>query len=178
MLAVMAAMLFSFAGFAIRYYIFIPYAAFLTLFAVWYGGVYLALYYKGEKDVSAALIFLTAFFVLVLFNLAMPSDTVRTLAMGVGIVLAGFALYRSRSFRSTAIYRAFEKIINNLFYRIGAGSYAIYVLHYPLLLFIRTMFPQMPLFLLVLILVVFIALMVKLEAGLIRVFASRKLTYA
>lgn len=177
-LAVLSAMAFSFVGFAVRYYIFFPYAAFMTLFVVWYGGAYLALYYKGKADGKAIYIFGCVAIFLVAFNLKFPSDTIKTLIMGFAIVLAGFAFYRLRFIRKSVLVRGLEQLTNKIFFKTGAGSYAIYVLHYPLLLLIKHFCPEIPMYLLLPGVLVFVVLMIRLEEWVTRLVVARRVGYA
>ena len=64
-----------------------------------------------------------------------PSDTIRVIAKGM---LLNGLFYFAMLILDRVYIKKLGSIINALFYKIGEGSYAIYALHYPILIFFQT----------------------------------------
>lgn len=117
---------------------FIPYFSFLALFPVWATGYFLGYLYFNQihKDrfmvllsLSIAALWGVTFFI--------PSDTLHSIISAwVIIILPGYLFYRSLWLKRSS--RPLQKAFNVFFVRIGEGSYAIYLLHYPVILLLSS----------------------------------------
>ena len=119
--------------------IFLPYIAFAALFYVWYAGFFIAgVYLEKEKDISGTIILLLALIIVTgIIYYLLPAATGYKLLVGA-IVSAGFyMLYLVRKKLPLAFINTSESMFNFLFYKIGTGSYALYLLHYPLLMILK-----------------------------------------
>jgi peptidoglycan/LPS O-acetylase OafA/YrhL len=121
-------------------FFFFPYIAFSKLFVVWYSGFFLANLYlekKLEFDRNFWLsLVLTALSGALLF--LKRSDSLFGLFMGL---LIGNLFYVGCIIRKrlpARIMDGAEKAFNFLFYQLGKGSYALYLLHFPLILVLQT----------------------------------------
>lgn len=117
--------------------VFIPYVAFFTSFIIWLlgymcSGLFL---YGTRKD----LLFIGAFLIGTAFlsfgYIYIPSNTLMVICKGLimASVFYFFTRYHTNVYM-LAITHWPVKIINKLFLHIGKGSYALYALHYPILL--------------------------------------------
>jgi peptidoglycan/LPS O-acetylase OafA/YrhL len=134
-LSLLLALLLSLGGVFSRFIFFTPYGAFLSYFILWYTGVYLAhLYIYRRHNDQLFLLYGLGITSLFVFTYFFPSDTLSKLSNGSIIVLLAYAFYRFKKWRHNKLYRKLENLTNVLFYHLGTGSYAIYILHFPLLL--------------------------------------------
>jgi len=154
----------------INKYFFIPYIAFATLFYIWYCGFFVAVLYDGQKKQKADifLLLLLALFSGITWYLK-PTATLYKLFFGAVMSVGIYLLYLLRKKSPHAIVAGSEMGFNFLFYRIGTGSYALYLLHYPLLMILKQQ-NQLSLFPLVALLILFIIFCIFLE----RYFVSKK----
>lgn len=128
--------LFSLFCIVINKIIFIPYIAFATLFYVWFLGFFLAdLYLKNElafnRNVAIVTILSLITYLLQFFQ---SSTSVTMLFSGSVIASILYLLYLIRKKISLRAVLAFETSFNFIFYKVGQGSYALYLLHFPLIL--------------------------------------------
>ena len=118
---------------------FFPYIAFTGLFYVWFAGYFVAEAYLKQKITFDKNFFLLLLILGVLFlmNYVVPSATLDKLLFGAAIAVAFFIFYRVREKMQFILLRNLESKFNFLFHAVGTGSYAIYLLHYPLLMTLR-----------------------------------------
>jgi len=137
--ALSAALVVSLVSILLNKIYFTPWTSFLGLFGIWYIGFYISeLYVDGKLG-------LNIHFVLLLVILAMfagmsvifQSATFNLLFYGVIIAclfVLGYIL-RNRFPRFFIWY--IERPFNFVFLQIGKGSYALYLFHYPILVFLK-----------------------------------------
>lgn len=118
---------------------FFPYIAFAGLFYVWFSGyfagtVYLQKNIALNKDFFLILIITVVLFVM---NHAAASATLNKLLFGSIIATAFFLIYHLRKHLPHLFLNNIEPGFNFLFYAIGKGSYALYLLHYPILMILK-----------------------------------------
>ncbi|HMH23194.1 MAG TPA: acyltransferase [Puia sp.] len=119
---------------------FSPYVAFAKLFFIWYSGFFLANLYleKGLKfDINFLLIAaLTAASGLLL--VLKRSDSLREFFAGSAMGTAFYLIAIMRNKWRTGFMTKLEAAFNFLFYQLGKGSYAFYLLHFPLILVLKS----------------------------------------
>jgi len=131
-------LLFAFSLLAIIFnkkVLFIPYLLFFTNFGTWILGYLSSQYFLYKKKYN--LFFITSFLlgiIMMLLKDKIPSDTIHVMAKGL---LMNGIFYFAIHFFQKYDWSKLEKIINFLFFKIGEGSYAIYALHYPLLILLE-----------------------------------------
>jgi peptidoglycan/LPS O-acetylase OafA/YrhL len=119
---------------------FFPYIAFAKLFFIWYGGFFLADLYL-EKKLDLNINFLLIFSLMALSGLLLflkRSDSLTEFFTGSVI---GFVFYLCCIIRKRLpgyFVRKMEKAFNFLFFQLGKGSYAFYLLHFPLILVLKS----------------------------------------
>jgi len=130
------AFLLSLACIVINKIFFFPYVAFATLFYVWYCGFFIAdVYLKNELNGSSNLWLIVVFMLITgALRLIVSSASVKMLFFGSLISTVFYLLYLLRKKLSEKIILKIESFFNFLFYKIGKGSYALYLFHYPLIL--------------------------------------------
>lgn len=122
----------SLASLALNQIIFIPFLVFLAQFPVWLGGYYLGQIYSNQVKFDRG-IFAPTLGMLFLFflNLYLNSTTISTLTQAWFIfIIPGYFIHNLSFSQKTAGLKQFNF---NTFKSIGDGSYAIYLMHYPLL---------------------------------------------
>ncbi|AIY12353.1 acyltransferase family protein [Cellulophaga baltica] len=113
--------------------IFVPYFLFLAGFLTWIQGFIASKYYTHwQKNNVFFCLNLCLGFIIIILDKWIPSNTL--LVIGKGMLLNGF-FYLSMLFFEKRNLDRLQNIINKLFFKIGEGSYAIYALHYPFLLY-------------------------------------------
>ena len=115
---------------------FFPYIAFATLFYVWYGGFFLADLFL-EKNLAINVFFASIAsitFAALILHIIFPSASLEMLFIGSSISLIFYLLYVVRTRVSSKTRLFTDSAFNFIFYKIGRGSYALYLLHYPLIL--------------------------------------------
>jgi len=120
--------------------IFIPYIAFSKLFFVWYSGFFLGNLYT-EKKMKFDINFLLIAVILVLSGMLSylkKSDSLGELFVGVGISIAFFSSCILLKKLPAHFLAKAERSFNFLFFRIGKGSYALYLLHFPVILVLKS----------------------------------------
>ena len=146
----------------LRQWYFVPYLSFLTQFPIWLGGYFLGhLYCKKLKADWVIFVGFISVLLGYLLNLKLHSETILNLVQAyLLIVFPGYILYGST--RLNQWLQGFGKLLNLFFMQLGGGSYAIYLLHYPLILwFTQTL--HLALWLQLLLICIVCLLMVKLE---------------
>jgi peptidoglycan/LPS O-acetylase OafA/YrhL len=136
--ALIAAFFLSLACVVLNKYFFFPYIAFAALFYVWYAGFFTAWLFIQKKlalDLNFFILLimhglLTAFYYL------SPSATIGKLLFGNCIALCFFLAMVVKRY-IPGIVKVTCNAFNFLFYTIGTGSYAIYLLHYPVLMLLK-----------------------------------------
>ena len=149
---------------------FMPYIAFATLFFVWYAGFFAAAVYAERKQQYAdiMLLLLLAVFSGVIYYIH-PSATGYKLFFGAVISVVFYLLCLARKKLPLSVIAFSEQVFNFLFYKIGTSSYALYLLHYPLLMVLKQK-AYLTLFQLVAVIIVFDIFCILLE----RYFVSKK----
>lgn len=137
--ALVVAFLISYGSGLINKYYFIPFIAFASLFYVWYGGFFIAvLYLKRIKNNSSDVILQLLLTILAgAIYYVYPTATCHHLFVGSAMAALFYWLYLLKYKFPQPIFSSVEKIFNFLFYKIGRGSYALYLLHYPLLMVLK-----------------------------------------
>lgn len=119
-------------------FFFIPYIAFATLFFVWYTGFFIAAVYVEREKQNADIILLLLLTISAgAIYYAKPAAISYLLFFGACISAVFYLLYFIRKKLPYSVVAAFENAFNFIFYRIGTGSYALYLLHYPLLMVLK-----------------------------------------
>jgi peptidoglycan/LPS O-acetylase OafA/YrhL len=131
----------SCAGLALNITVPSPFSNFLTLWVVWLMG-YASVQLKAKITSTVLVVAPAAFFGighLVLAYLGRPSDTLSQVTQGT-FIGATFALVAVNPQRFSAPpFQWTRRAFTRVFRRIGDGSYALYLLHYPLLLAIHAL---------------------------------------
>lgn len=120
--------------------IFFPYIAFCTLFFNWYSGFYLGELFIKQGSINifkSVLKFVFVIFFIEILKFKLPSSNLDKIKIGTCfsiIFILGFLISKKREFKQIEyITSAF----NYLFYKIGRGSYAIYLFHFPIILLLK-----------------------------------------
>ena len=115
-----------------------PWFSFLSLFPVWMAGYFLGrLHLERERADWTVCICTCACIGALLLQERIGSDTVYIVAKSwLWIAVPCYICYRLKS-QVKPLVRILESILCPLFLRVGAGSYAIYLLHYPMLLWLQ-----------------------------------------
>lgn len=112
--------------------VFIPHLLFLSGFLTWILGYLAARYYISAKKYHVFFSILLVFGIVIqVFKNSIPSYTVVNGSLGI---IVGSVFYFYVIFTKRIKVTVVNNVFNFLFYRIGLGSYAIYALHYPILL--------------------------------------------
>ena len=115
---------------------FIPYFLFLSGFVTWVLGYLSAKYYTTwKKNNLFFLLNLIVGLVILIFSTYIPSNNVIIIAKGM--LMNGVFYFTMILLDKVKLTRC-KNILNYLFYKIGEGSYAIYALHYPILIYFQT----------------------------------------
>lgn len=129
--------IYSIVCIALRKFIFFPQLTYSTLFFIWFGGYYLAelLKMKSDKLKYSILLYLILFLIIQLIVFNFHSDTLISLSRGISIsILFILGLVINNSTQHFYLTKKIKFITNFLFYKIGTGSYTLYLLHYPVIL--------------------------------------------
>ena len=121
-------------------YFFFPYIAFARFFFLWYCGYFLAdIYIKGavrpDANFMTILFFCAAVGGLVVLR---RSDSLVELFKGMVILTVFYFLCILRKTAAAGIMVPVEKGVNAIFFHLGKGSYALYLLHYPVILVLKS----------------------------------------
>lgn len=120
-------------------FFFFPFISFAGLFYVWYAGFYAAWLYlqKGIAFNKDFMLLLLLAMILAGFNYASASATLGKLLFGALIAVLFFLLFIIRQKLPGSFVAAAERLFNAVFYKTGTGSYALYLLHYPVLMLLK-----------------------------------------
>lgn len=128
---------------------YLPWIAFLTLFILWYIGFWLGVHFKQKtltfKYLFYLLIITSFHFIISEF---IVSATLERLKIGMMISSIFLIVYFLKKQLSN-IYYLFGSVLNFFFNKIGTFSYALYLIHFPLLMVCKTYFPHSSLSLIV-----------------------------
>lgn len=118
----------------VRLFIFIPYLSFLSLFPIWTSGYYLGFLYRegiyADRFVIGLSTMILGFWGV---NQYIQSATLFILVEAWSfIIIPGYSLYR---FKLLDYLQPLRHALNSIFLKLGEGSYAIYLLHYSLVLY-------------------------------------------
>jgi peptidoglycan/LPS O-acetylase OafA/YrhL len=135
LISLVLSLLFSIVCIGINNHYFFPYIAFGTLFYIWYSGYFLAEAYLQEFILSLKpfLFFTIIAIFLKLLLLKIASSNIDKLFVGSVFALGFCCFYFMRQRFTAQFIRYFETPVNFLFYKAGKGSYALYLIHYPVL---------------------------------------------
>lgn len=138
--ALIASFIISIICVLVNKFFFFPYIAFASLFYVWYSGFFAAsLYIKKKILPDKNFILLLSVTILAwLMNYISPSATLSKLFSGSCIAVIFMLIYSVRKKASLPIVAFIESGFNFLFYSLGKGSYALYLLHYPVLMVLKS----------------------------------------
>lgn len=115
---------------------FIPPLSFLAAFVIWYSGYISAQYYiNGKKNDALFIIQFIVSLMLFILSSRIHSDSIIVIIKGLLIAAIFYIMFRFSIFQKNFFVQA-KRLINLFFNRIGHGSYALYVLHYPILIFL------------------------------------------
>lgn len=123
-----------------------PFAHFSTLWIVWIAG-FIAFDLPSNRQSLALLTLAPAAcwgIVLLLGLLGQSSSTLRSAAEGTTLAWLFGCVCTWRSWMAHPLARAAEKVFNACFSKVGRGSYALYLLHYPLLLALHEVLTAQP----------------------------------
>lgn len=115
--------------------IFIPYFLFFGGFITWILGYLSSQFFTfwRRNDILFLTNLLVGLIIIILVNY-IPSNTINVIAKGMFINgIFYFTMVYLDEFNMTK----FKNTVNFLFYKIGEGSYAIYALHYPILIYFQ-----------------------------------------
>ena len=121
---------------------YLPWIAYLTLFVLWYLGFWIGVHYK-QKTLSLKHLYILLIITLVhfLFSEAIDSATLGRLKIGTMISSLFLLVYFLKNYASN-FYNIIEHILNILFYKVGTFSYALYLIHFPILVVCKKYFPD------------------------------------
>jgi peptidoglycan/LPS O-acetylase OafA/YrhL len=115
-LALIGAFIISIACVFFNRFLFLPFVAFSALYYVWYAG-----YFTANLYLKKAVLFDVNFKLLILLTTILCT------------ACCFFPLFYLHKKNATKFILLFENSFNFLFYKIGTGSFALYLLHYPVL---------------------------------------------
>lgn len=137
--ALIVSFIISVGAVVLNQFFFFPFIAFAGLFYVWYAGFFAAKLYlqKAIAIDNNFILLLLLTLILIGLSYARPSATLNKLLFGGMIAVFFFLLFIIRKKMPAAVVRLIEGSFNWLFYTIGTGSYALYLLHYPVLMLMK-----------------------------------------
>ncbi len=114
--------------------VYLPWVAYLTLFILWYLGFWIGMLYKKNaltiKHLYFSLIITSTH---VFLSEIIDSATLEKLKIG-SIIATFFLLFYFLHNYFAPIFSIFQRVLNFLFNKIGMFSYALYLIHFPILL--------------------------------------------
>jgi len=117
--------------------IFIPYLIFYVSFLIWYQGYVISKFFTGGKTHHIFFLVNGILGISLLFlRDIIPSDSLQVIGKGMCI---GSIFYFGVIVFSRFNFNIVGGFINKAFFNIGEGSYAIYALHYPILLYFQSL---------------------------------------
>jgi peptidoglycan/LPS O-acetylase OafA/YrhL len=164
---------------AINKYVFIPYVAFGSLFLCWYAGFYAGILYVEKRikfNTDYGLIFLIMG-TFIFLNQSISSATIYKNSFGIEVAFVFLTVFILRNLFRSRFQKKAEYFFNFLFYRIGTGSYAIYLFHFPVIIFLKSC-PSLGLFGLLLIFSLLILACITLEQAMksVKIFSTHSLS--
>ncbi len=129
--------LISAIAYLLRSIVFAPTFFYLMSFNIWYLGAYLFEIRDTNtlKSIEKALILISALTVFV-FSFFIHSNIIIEWRFGLTLFILGLILIHLEK-KQIHLAILLEKMLNAVFFKLGIGSYAIYILHYPLLKVVR-----------------------------------------
>lgn len=128
---------------------YLPWIAYLTLFMLWYLGFWIGVHYK-QKKLSLKHLFYLIIITSVHFIISQVVDSATLGRLKAGTIISSiFLMAYFLKNNVSSLYHIGEHILNTLFNKIGAFSYALYLIHFPLLLVCKKYFPASSLALIV-----------------------------
>jgi peptidoglycan/LPS O-acetylase OafA/YrhL len=124
---------------AVNKQFFFPYIAFAAFFFIWYNGFFIADLYL-QKRISFNSDFIINIILMILAGILIyfkPSAGLSNLFSGAAICVVFFIVYLFRFQYRKFFIKYIERVLNFLFAKIGKGSYALYLFHYPLILVLK-----------------------------------------
>jgi peptidoglycan/LPS O-acetylase OafA/YrhL len=124
---------------ALNNLVFIPYIAFAKLFFIWYLGFFMAnLFLEKKLKLDVNFLVCLSFVALsgALFFLK-RSDSLLELFKGTILSCGVYFLFIARKKIPVYLIDRTEKVFNFLFYQLGKGSYALYLLHFPIIIILQ-----------------------------------------
>ena len=120
--------------------IFFPYIAFAALFYIWYCGFFLADLYITKRVLWNSNFLIAVALLLLTGTLLYLKSSAELYKLFCGSVMATcfFIVYVLRTKYHSFFINFFDKVFNFFFYYIGKGSYTLYLLHYPLLMILKS----------------------------------------
>ncbi|WP_304062845.1 acyltransferase family protein [Pedobacter glucosidilyticus] len=117
-----------------KFFIYIPYFAFLSYFVIWIAGFLVACHFLNEtkNDKLFIALFLCGLLSLIFHELII-SDALLEVIKGLWIASFFYIVIRFEKIWRPSVHRIFIWL-TNVFSYVGHGSYALYALHYPLLM--------------------------------------------
>lgn len=151
----------------INRYLFIPWIAYASLYVIWFAGYQVAFNLQNQSKLIRNTFLLMGITAGIgLLHYFMPSATLHKLTVGLLLGTLFSGVYLLNQFKPRLLLYP-EKLLNGLFQLVGRGSYALYLLHFPVLMLLKFLNPNSPLLLLFVISAILI-LSVKLENWFIR----------
>ena len=138
-MALLAAFVISVVCLLLNKVFFFPFIAFASLFYVWYSGFFVARLYlfKELAPDKNFLLLVSITGILILLNNVILSATAEKLLFGSLIATAFVLLLTIRKKMPAKLISFVEGSFNFLFYKTGKGSYALYLLHFPVVLLLQ-----------------------------------------
>jgi len=116
---------------------YIPLLSFLAAFVIWYSGYISAGFYLNGKKHDA--LFIIQFILTLTLGMVasrIHSESIVLIIKGLLIASIFYNMFRFNIFEN-GVFALLKRLINWCFNRIGHGSYALYILHYPILIFLN-----------------------------------------
>jgi len=136
-LAFIGSFVFSLLGFVLNKLLPNPFFTYSIYFIMWYSGVYLAYLYQNKlKKYSVMLLFLSIVIVLEVVMIPYLSLTINNICKSSLMMIAAYLFYVFPVLRNNIVFQFLKNLLNQLFTKIGEGSYALYLIHYPILTYL------------------------------------------
>lgn len=122
--------------------VYLPWVAYMTLFILWYLGFWIGILYK-QNILTTKYLYILLFITSIHFFLSELIDSATLGKLKVGTILATIFLMIYFLHNSFArIFNTIQRILKLLFNKIGMFSYALYLIHFPILLVCQKFFPD------------------------------------
>ena len=127
--------------------IFIPWIAFASLYVVWFAGYRTALKLKNEPNKHSNLFWMLGITsVVALLDYNVSSATIHKLFIGLLLGSIFSVINLLHQMKPRWLHYP-QKILNTIFQTTGRGSYALYLLHFPVLMVLKHLNPNSPILL-------------------------------